>query len=241
MENSQALFQGKAKIFYPTDQEDLVLMYFTDQMSYRNGLKIEEIANKGILNNQISSLLFQYLEKQAIENHFVKMANKRACFVKKLNMLPLEVIVRNTAAGSFSKNFNIPEGLDFDQPVFEYTLKSDPLHDPLINRSQILALNLASAKDLDLMEEIALKTNQALIDLFQRCKIKLIDFKIEFGHSPDGKLLLGDEISPDNCRLWDRESLEKLDKDRFRQKLGGLEEAYKEVLQRLQNVFQKGF
>lgn len=188
---------------------------------------------KGVVNNRMSNLLFQMLEKKGIETHFVKELSERETAVKKVSIVPLEVIVRNIAAGSFSKRFGVEEGTVLKCPTLEFCLKDDDLHDPMINEYHILALGLASKEDLETITDMTFRVNEALKEFFLSIGIELVDFKLEFGRTTDGKIILADEISPDTCRLWDSKTHEKLDKDRFRRDLGGVEDAYHEVMRRI--------
>ena len=228
----EKLYEGKAKKIYKTNDEDLLWVEYKDDATAFNGLKKGTIVNKGVFNNLISAHLFELLNKNSIENHFVKRISDREQIVKKLDIIPVEVIVRNLAAGSLSKRLNIEEGTSFKHPVVEYCYKSDELSDPLINEDHISVLELATGEQVKEMRSIALKVNEVLKEYLEKKNIILVDFKLEFGMHK-GKVMLGDEISPDTCRFWDAETKKKLDKDRFRRDLGGVEAAYEEVYKRL--------
>lgn len=228
----QPLYEGKAKQIYATDNADEVLVYYRDDATAFNGEKKGTIMNKGILNNRISSFFFQLLTEQGIPNHFISMPSEREMLVKSLKILPVEVVVRNIAAGSLAKRIGWEEGRKLPSTVVELYYKSDELGDPLINHFHIQTLGLATAEQVTAMEQSALKINSILINYLKQKDIELIDFKLEFGLY-HGEVILGDEISPDTCRFWDSKTGEKLDKDRFRRDLGNVEDAYKEVLHRL--------
>ncbi len=230
----QQIYEGKAKIIYATDDENLVIQYFKDDATAFNNIKKDVIFKKGLLNNAISEFIMLELAKQGIKTHFVKKLNEREQLVKKVEIIPLEVIVRNIAAGSMAKRLGIEEGFSLEAPVFEICYKKDELADPLINDDHaIYVLKVIKKSQLDELRKISLKINEILQKIFLLANIKLVDFKIEFGFDLDKNIILADEISPDSCRLWDVKTLEKLDKDRFRRDLGGLVEAYKEVAKRL--------
>lgn len=228
----QPLYEGKAKQIYATDNADEVLVYYRDDATAFNGEKKGTIMNKGILNNRISSFFFQLLTEQGIPNHFISMPSEREMLVKSLKILPVEVVVRNIAAGSLAKRIGWEEGRKLPSTVVELYYKSDELGDPLINHFHIQTLGLATAGQVTAMEQSALKINSILTNYLKQKDIELIDFKLEFGLY-HGEVILGDEISPDTCRFWDSKTGEKLDKDRFRRDLGNVEDAYKEVLHRL--------
>ena len=229
MEKREKLYEGKAKIVYATDDPGLVIQYFKDDATAFNAKKKGTINKKGIVNNKIASTLFQYLESKGIPTHFVKMLSEREMLVKKVKIVPLEVIVRNMAAGSLCRILGLEEGRKLACPTFEFCYKADALNDPLINESHALALELATQKEIDRIKELTLKVNELLKAFFFKLDVNLIDFKLEFGRY-NGKIILADEISPDTCRLWEVGTNRKLDKDRFRQDLGGIEEAYQEIL-----------
>ena len=232
MKKLDMLYEGKAKKVFRTEDEDKYIVEYKDDATAFNGLKKGSIAGKGVINNKMSNLIFQYLEKNGIETHYVQELNDRETVVKKVSIVPLEVIIRNVAAGSFSKRFGVEEGKALLNPVLEFSYKNDELGDPMINDMQILALGLATKEELADLSAQALKINELLKTYFEAKGIRLIDFKIEFGRY-HGRIILADEISPDTCRLWDAITNEKLDKDRFRRDLGHVEEAYEEVWRRL--------
>ncbi|WP_371380691.1 phosphoribosylaminoimidazolesuccinocarboxamide synthase [Sporomusa aerivorans] len=226
------MYEGKAKQVFATDNPDELLVYFKDDATAFNGEKRGTIGNKGVLNNKISIFFFNLLAEKGIPHHFIKMVSDREMLVKKLDILPVEVVVRNIAAGSLAKRIGWEEGRKLPSTVIELYYKDDELGDPLINDYHIKALGLATAEQVEIMEKYALKINEILSAFLKERKIELIDFKLEFGVHK-GEVLLGDEISPDTCRFWDTETHQKLDKDRFRRDLGDVEEAYQEVLRRL--------
>lgn len=232
MEKLEQVYEGKAKKVFKTDNPDEFLVYYKDDATAFNGDKKGTIMNKGVMNNKIASFFFQLLEKNGVPNHFVAMPSDREMLVKSLDIIPLEVVVRNFAAGSLAKRLGWEEGKEMPSPVVELYYKDDALGDPIINYYHIKALGIATQEQVDELEAIALKTNEILKAHLADKNIKLIDFKLEFGLHKGG-VLLGDEISPDTCRFWDSETNEKLDKDRFRRDLGNVEDAYKEVLRRL--------
>lgn len=233
MEKKNQLYEGKAKKVYLTDNPDLLIVDYKDDATAFNGLKKGQISGKGIINNQMSNLLMQRLEKVGIPTHFVRELSERETLVKKVSIVPLEVIVRNIAAGSFSKRYGIEEGKVFDEPVIEFSYKNDDLGDPLINSDHARALELATVDEIEQIKKYAFAVNEQLKGFWKDCGITLVDFKVEFGRLSDGTIVLADEISPDTCRLWDSKTGEKLDKDRFRRDLGGVEDAYSEVMKRL--------
>ncbi|MBS4917349.1 MAG: phosphoribosylaminoimidazolesuccinocarboxamide synthase [Clostridiales bacterium] len=233
MQKSEQLYEGKAKKVFKTDDPEVYIVDYKDDATAFDGLKKGTIVGKGVVNNRMSNLLFQMLEKKGIETHFVKELSERETAVKKVSIVPLEVIVRNIAAGSFSKRFGVEEGTVLKCPTLEFCLKDDDLHDPMINEYHILALGLASKEDLETITDMTFRVNEALKEFFLSIGIELVDFKLEFGRTTDGKIILADEISPDTCRLWDSKTHEKLDKDRFRRDLGGVEDAYHEVMRRI--------
>ncbi len=226
------LYEGKAKTVFETDNSNELLVYFKDDATALNGEKHGIIEGKGVINNKLSEFFFKQLKDRGIKNHFVEKVGEREMLVKKLDMIKLEVVVRNFVAGSLVKRLGLEEGTPLTVPVVEYYYKSDELGDPMLNRWHIMALDLAKIDELNQMEHVALSVNTILRDLLRAKNVDLIDFKLEFGRF-DGEVLLADEISPDNCRFWDTVTHEKLDKDRFRQDLGGVVEAYQEMLQRL--------
>ncbi len=235
MEKRDFLYEGKAKKIFRTDDPDLMIVEFKDVATAFDGLKKESLENKGILNNKISSLFFERLNEEKIPTHYVKTLNEREMLVKSLDIIPVEIIVRNIVAGSLSKRMGLEEGTPLKRTVLEHNLKNDELHDPMLNRYHIYALDLASPEEMDTAEELALKINDLLRPYLLEKNMILVDFKLEFGRHK-GEILLGDEVTPDTCRFWDAESGEKLDKDRFRREMGKVTEAYQEVLRRMQEV-----
>lgn len=227
------LYEGKAKQIFETENPNEILMHYKDDATAFNGLKKDQIHNKGILNNKISTMIFGYLKENGIETHLIKTLNERDQLCKKVEILPLEVIVRNYFAGSASKRLGIEEGVPCIAPIFEICYKCDELNDPLINDTHAIAMGIATREELDRVWELTAQINQLLIKLFDSVGVRLIDFKIEFGKDAEGKIMLADEISPDSCRLWDKDTNEKLDKDRFRREMGNVEEAYIEICKRL--------
>ena len=235
MEKLTQLYEGKAKKVYATADENLYIVSYKDDATAFNGLKKGTIAGKGAINNRMSNMLMQMLEKQGVPTHFVRELSDRETLVKKVSIVPLEVIIRNISAGSFAKRYGVEEGIVFDAPTIEFSYKNDDLGDPLLNKYHALALKLATPEEIDTIERYAFKVNEVLKAYFLNLNITLVDFKLEFGRLPDGTIVLADEISPDTCRFWDRDTGEKLDKDRFRRDLGGVEDAYEEVMRRLTN------
>ena len=234
MEKKEQLYEGKAKKVFATDDPELLIVSYKDDATAFNGLKKGTIAGKGIINNQMSNRLMMLLEKQGVPTHFVKELNQRETLVKKVKIVPLEVIVRNIAAGSFSKHYGVEEGVIFEKPTIEFSYKNDALGDPLLNCHHALALKVATYRELQTIERHAMRINGILQEFWAACGVTLVDFKMEFGKLADGSIVLADEISPDTCRLWDSNTHEKLDKDRFRRDLGGVEEAYAEIMKRLE-------
>ncbi|MEA1975474.1 MAG: phosphoribosylaminoimidazolesuccinocarboxamide synthase [Bacillota bacterium] len=233
MEKKGMLYEGKAKKVYKTDVEGKYIIMFKDDATAFNGVKKGTIVDKGVINNKMTSLLFTLLEEKGIPTHFEKMLNDREQLVKAVTIIPLEVIIRNIAAGSLAKRLGLEEGLKMDKTVLEFCYKKDELGDPMINESHIDALNLAEHKEIETIKDLSLKINKILMEFFLERGMKLVDFKLEFGRY-NGTVILADEISPDTARLWDVETDRKLDKDRFRRDLGNVEETYKEVLARLE-------
>ena len=233
MKKMEQLYEGKAKKVFKTDDENLYIVDYKDDATAFNGLKKGQIAGKGVVNNKMSNFLMQIMEKNGIPTHFVEEISDRETVVKKVTIVPLEVIIRNIAAGSFSKRFGVEEGKALLNPTLEYCLKDDALDDPMINDYQITAIGAATKEDLKTISELTFKINEFLKNYFAKVNIELVDFKIEFGKTPDGQIILADEISPDTCRLWDATTHAKLDKDRFRRDMGDVEEAYIEVAKRL--------
>jgi phosphoribosylaminoimidazole-succinocarboxamide synthase len=233
MEKREMMYEGKAKKVFRTDNEDLLIVDYKDDATAFNGQKKGQILGKGAVNNVMANIIFQMLEEKGIPTHFVEQLSERETLVKAVTILPLEVIIRNVTAGSFSKRYGVEEGRLLARPVLEFSYKNDDLGDPLINDDHILALELATEEELELVRRYAFLVNDALKEFFLEKGLKLIDFKIEFGKTADGTILLADEISPDTCRLWDVVTNEKMDKDRFRRDLGNVEETYQEVLSRM--------
>lgn len=233
MQKLQQLYEGKAKKVFATDDAQLYIVDYKDDATAFNGLKKGTIAGKGVINNRVTNHLMQLLEKNGIPTHFVKELSDRETLVKKVTIVPLEVIVRNIAAGSLSKRLGIAEGTKLASTVLEYCYKDDALGDPMINDYHIYAMKLATKEELDLIAKYSFKVNDILTDYLKDLGIELIDFKLEFGRLDNGTIVLADEISPDTCRFWDSKTGEKLDKDRFRRDLGGVEDAYHEIMKRL--------
>ena len=235
MEKRQQLYEGKAKKVFATDDPDSLIVSYKDDATAFNGVKRGTIEGKGVINNRMSNYLMRYLERADIPTHFVRELSERETLVKRVEIVPLEVIVRNIAAGSFSQRYGVEEGTAFASPTVEFSYKNDALGDPLINTDGALALGLADRAELALIRQYALRINQELRKLWRSCGVTLVDFKLEFGRLRDGTIVLADEISPDTCRLWDAATGEKLDKDRFRRDLGGVEDAYREILRRMES------
>lgn len=233
IEKKEQLYEGKAKQVFATNDPEKVIVSYKDDATAFDGLKKGSIAGKGSINNRMSNMLMQLLEKKGIPTHFVEELSDRETVVKKVSIVPLEVIIRNVSAGSFSKKYGVEEGIVFDEPTIEFSYKNDDLHDPLLNSYHALALKLATKEEIENIKNMAFAVNDVLKDYFKTLGIRLVDFKLEFGKTADGTIILADEISPDTCRLWDIETNEKLDKDRFRRDLGGVEDAYNEVMRRL--------
>ena len=233
MKKTNQLYEGKAKKVFETDQPDLLIVSYKDDATAFNGLKKGTILGKGAINNRVTNHLMKLLEKQGVPTHFVEKLNDRETVVRRVQIVPLEVIVRNIAAGSLSKRLGLPEGTKLKKTVLEFCYKNDELGDPMVNESHIYALDLATKEELDTITRLSLKINEILGEYLMENHIELIDFKLEFGRLADGTIVLADEISPDTCRFWDSVTQEKLDKDRFRRDLGGVEDAYQEVLRRL--------
>lgn len=233
MEKLEMLYEGKAKQIYKTDKEDEIIVYYKDDATAFNGVKKAQIDNKGVLNNAITTMIFEMLNKHGIKTHFIKKLNEREQLCKKVSIVPLEVIVRNTAAGSMAKRLGLEEGYKLKTTVFEFSYKDDELGDPLINRYHAVAIGATTFEEIDTILDMTAKINDLLKEFFAKLNINLIDFKIEFGKLPNGEIVLADEISPDTCRFWDATTGEKLDKDRFRRDMGNVEEAYVEILNRI--------
>ena len=234
MEKAGLLYEGKAKKVFATANPDLLIVSYKDDATAFNGQKRGTVAGKGVVNNRMSNALMRMLELQGVPTHYVETLSDRETLVKRVEIVPLEVIVRNRSAGSFSQRYGVVEGLEFPTPTLEFSYKNDALGDPLLNSSHALALGLATREELETIRLLALDINDLLRDFWTACGVTLVDFKLEFGRLPDGDIVLADEISPDTCRLWDSATGEKLDKDRFRRDLGGVEDAYREVLRRLE-------
>lgn len=233
MERRAQLYEGKAKKVYATSDPNLVIVSYKDDATAFNGEKKGTIEGKGVINNVMSNHMFQILEKHGVPTHFVQELSERESVVKKVEIVPLEVIIRNVSAGSFAKRYGVEEGIKFDAPTIEFSYKDDSLGDPLINDYHALALKLATTEEIETIKEMAFTINSLMQAYFDGLNITLVDFKLEFGKTADGKIVLADEISPDTCRFWDKTTGEKLDKDRFRRDMGGVEEAYREIMKRL--------
>jgi len=233
MKRLEMIYEGKAKKVYKTDDEALYIVEYKDDATAFNGLKKGTITNKGIMNNRISEKLFSLLEEKGVDTHQVERISDREVVVKKVKIIPLEVLVRNYAAGSLSKRLGLEEGVKLNTTVLEFSYKNDELGDPMVNDYHIKAIGIATEQEVAKITEMALKINEILSEYMLTKGILLVDFKLEFGKTPDGKIILADEISPDTCRLWDAVTLEKMDKDRFRRDMGKVEEGYMEVVRRL--------
>lgn len=233
MEKKEMLYEGKAKKVFATDNKEMYIVSYKDDATAFNGLKKGTISGKGVVNNKMSNYLMSLLEKEGVPTHFVEELNDRETLVKSVKIVPLEVIVRNIAAGSFSKRFGVPEGKELLCPTIEFCYKYDELGDPMVNEYHIVACGWAKKEELDTITDYAFKINSFLKNYFKKINVDLVDFKIEFGKTSDGTIILADEISPDTCRFWDSETHEKLDKDRFRRDLGNVEEAYEEMMKRI--------
>lgn len=233
MKKTELMYEGKAKRVYATDTDGICIVDYKDDATAFNGAKKGTIVGKGVVNNRMSNRIMRMLEKHDIPTHLIEELSERETAVVRVSIVPVEVIVRNIAAGSLSKRLGIEEGTKLPSVVLEYCYKNDALDDPMINDSHAIAMGLATKEDLDTISAYALKIDEILIDFFAKLGIELVDFKIEFGKKPDGTIILADEISPDTCRLWDSITREKLDKDRFRRDMGGVEDAYQEVMRRL--------
>ena len=227
------LYEGKAKKVYATENPELYIVSYKDDATAFNGLKKGTIAGKGVINNRVTNYMMQMLEKNGVPTHFVEEISDSETVVKKVQIVPLEVIIRNISAGSFSKRYGVDEGIVFEQPTIEFSYKNDDLGDPLINEYHALALKLATREEIDTIKTLAFRTNALMKDFFKKINVDLVDFKLEFGRLSDGTIVLADEISPDTCRFWDSRTHEKLDKDRFRRDLGNVEGAYQEMMRRI--------
>lgn len=233
MEKTALLYEGKAKKVYATNDPELVIVSYKDDATALDGLKKGTISGKGVINNKMSNYLCRLLQKHGVPTHFVEELSDRETVVKKVSIVPLEVIIRNISAGSFAKRYGVEEGIVFTEPTIEFSYKNDELHDPLINSYHALALGLATKKEIETIKAMAFKINDILKEYFLSLNVKLVDFKLEFGRLKDGTIVLADEISPDTCRFWDADTNEKLDKDRFRRDMGGVEDAYNEMMKRV--------
>ena len=233
MEKRELIYEGKAKRVYATDKADEVIVSYKDDATALDGLKKGTIEGKGAINNRMSNYLMTLLEKKGVPTHLVRELSDRETVVKRVSIVPLEVIIRNISAGSFAKRYGVEEGIVFDEPTIEFSYKNDELHDPLINSYHALALGLATKGEIETIKRYAFTVNSVLCEYFLGLGVRLVDFKLEFGRLPSGEIVLADEISPDTCRFWDAKTNEKLDKDRFRRDMGGVEEAYKEMMHRV--------
>ena len=233
MQKLEQIYEGKAKKVYSTEDPNLVIVDYKDDATAFNGLKKGTIVGKGVINNQMTNRLMAKMEKAGIPTHFVEELSERETLVKRVEIVPLEVIIRNISAGSFAKQYGVEEGIVFDAPTIEFSYKNDDLGDPLINEYHALALKLASKEEIEQIKKYAFAVNDVLKAFWSECGVTIVDFKLEFGRTSDGTIVLADEISPDTCRLWDSKTHEKLDKDRFRRDMGGVEDAYSEIMRRL--------
>lgn len=233
MKKLEQIYEGKAKKVFATDDPDVVIVDYKDDATAFNGIKKGSIAGKGVINNRMSNHMMRKLEAEGIPTHLIEELSERETAVKKVSIVPLEVIVRNISAGSFAKRFGVEEGIVFDDPTIEFSYKNDDLGDPLMNAYHAVALKVSTWEEIDLIKNYAFRINTLLKGFLKSVGIDLVDFKLEFGKTSDGKIVLADEISPDTCRLWDEVTHEKLDKDRFRRDMGGVEDAYQEVMRRL--------
>ena len=233
MKKLEQLYEGKAKKVFATDDPGVVLVEYKDDATAFNGLKKGTIQGKGVINNRVTNFLMKMLEKNGIPTHYIEEISDRETLVKKVTIVPLEVIVRNISAGHFASRYGVEEGIVFDQPTIEFSYKNDDLHDPLLNAYHAVALKLATWEEIELIKKYAFAVNDALKSFWAECGVTLVDFKLEFGKTVEGQIVLADEISPDTCRLWDSKTHEKLDKDRFRRDMGGVEDAYAEIMKRL--------
>ena len=233
MTKGKQLYEGKAKKIFETDEPEILLVSYKDDATAFNGIKKGTILGKGIINNKVTNYMMRLLEKAKIPTHYIEEISERETLVKKVSIIPLEVIIRNVSAGSFAKNYGVEEGIIFDEPTIEFSYKNDNLGDPLINSYHAIALKLATKEEIEIIKKYAFKINEEMKKFFISINVKLIDFKLEFGKLADNKIVLADEISPDTCRFWDATTNEKLDKDRFRRDLGNVEGAYKEMMKRI--------
>lgn len=232
MQRGKQLYSGKAKTVYESESDNALILHFRDDTSAFDGEKVEQLARKGVINNQFNAFVMKHLSEAGIQTHFLELLSDDESLVRKLDMIPVECVVRNVASGSMTKRLGVEDGLALSPPTFEFFLKNDALHDPMVNEYHIQTFGWATAEDVESMKTESFKVNQILSKLFADANMILVDFKLEFGRQ-DGKLYLGDEFSPDGCRIWDAESKERMDKDRFRRGLGGVTEAYIEVAKRL--------
>ena len=232
------LYEGKAKKVYETDDPQYLIVSYKDDATAFNGLKKGTIAGKGVINNRMSNRLMKMLENNGVPTHYVEELSDRDTVVRRVSIVPLEVIIRNISAGSFSKRYGVEEGIVFARPTIEFSYKNDELGDPLLNDDHALALGLATEEEIAEIKRLAFRVNDVLKQFWAGCGVTLVDFKLEFGRLPDGRIILADEISPDTCRLWDSKTKEKLDKDRFRRDLGGVEDAYAEIMRRLNEAME---
>ena len=233
MKKLEQVYEGKAKKVFATDDPELFIVDYKDDATAFNGEKKGTIAGKGVINNRVTNYLMGLLEKEGVPTHFVKELSERETLVKKVSIVPLEVIIRNISAGSFAKRYGVAEGIVFDEPTIEFSYKNDQLHDPLLNAYHARALGLATETEIETIKRYAFQINEILREFFLERKVKLVDFKMEYGRLAGGTIVLADEISPDTCRFWDSETNEKLDKDRFRRDMGGVEDAYHEMMKRV--------
>ena len=233
MEKLEQLYEGKAKKVFKTDDPEVLLVDYKDDATAFNGLKKGTIRGKGAINNRVTNFMMQMLEKEGVPTHFIKELSDRETLVKKVTIVPLEVIIRNVSAGSFSKRYGVEEGIVFKKPTIEFSYKNDDLGDPLLNDDHALALGIATEEEIATIKAMAFKVNDVMKAFFKSVGVDLIDFKLEFGKTSDGTIVLADEISPDTCRFWDSKTHEKLDKDRFRRDLGNVEDAYVEMMKRI--------
>ena len=233
MEKTNLIYEGKAKKVYATTDPEVLLVDYKDDATAFNGLKKGTIAGKGAINNRVTNFMMQLLEKEGVKTHYVEELSDRETLVKKVSIVPLEVIIRNISAGSFSKRYGVEEGIVFAEPTIEFSYKNDDLGDPLLNEYHAIALSLATKEEIETIKAMAFKVNEVMKNFFKNLGVDLVDFKLEFGKVSDGTIVLADEISPDTCRFWDSTTHEKLDKDRFRRDMGGVEEAYQEIMKRL--------
>lgn len=233
MTKQEQLYEGKAKKVYATEDDSLVIVSYKDDATAFDGTKRGTIRGKGVVNNKMSNHIMKMLAENGVPTHFVEELNDRETLVKKVSIVQLEVIIRNISAGSFAKRFGVEEGIVFDAPTIEFSYKNDDLHDPLMNSYHAVALGVATWDEIETIKALAFRVNELMKEYFLKLNVKLVDFKLEFGRLADGSIVLADEISPDTCRFWDKETNEKLDKDRFRRDLGGVEDAYAEMMKRV--------